>query len=164
MGKWLERAALLEAQYSGDVRDVGDEMGAIGPIVSIVPASPPVPASDASLLKTWRSGLASLDPDGPLGGIGRERWGRLVRDAVVTFNGWAPQAAALGWGTLDLFGVDPKLRPEHQVLYGLAWRLECWRLVALSEGIACLEGRFGKSPGRYFRGDVSRLLPLWELP
>ena len=102
-----------------------------------------------------------MSPFAPLGDIPASRWERLVGDAMGLFNGWAPQALALGWTERDLFGVDPKLRPDHQVLHGLAWRLDCWRVQSLSENMACLVGKFGGSPGRYYRGDCSRIVPLW---
>ncbi|MFD1610826.1 hypothetical protein ACFSCW_03310 [Sphingomonas tabacisoli] len=119
--------------------------------------------AEARVLRQWRAGLASLSPYDPRAGIAPDRWNALVNDAAALFNAWALQALRLGWTERDLFGVHPSLRPHHQVLNGLAWRCDGFRVIALTEHSASLEGKASRTPSRYFQGDASALVPLWAL-
>jgi hypothetical protein len=119
---------------------------------------------NGALLSQWRSNLMALRLDRPRGGILPARWRALLLDAADLFNGWGPQAAALGWTGAELFGVDPSLRLDHQALHSLAWRCDGFRVAALTDYSASLEGKAALTPGKYYRGDASRLIPIWRLP
>jgi hypothetical protein len=73
-----------------------------------------------------------------------KRWLAFIDD-VGRFldDGWAAEAATLGWGPLDLFGADrerPFARIDHA---GLMWLVNGNRLVDLDRHLAVIETRTG---------------------
>ncbi len=58
----------------------------------------------------WRLGVARLDPEAPPCPCFRTgEWAALHRSIRRFMDEHAAQAARCGWGTLDLFGVDPEV-------------------------------------------------------
>jgi hypothetical protein len=114
--------------------------------------------------RSWADGFARLDLAHPPGDVSRRRW-RIFIDDTAAFldSGWAPRAAALGWGPLDLFGCDrdkPFARIDRQ---GLLWLPNGRRLVALTADSATIETASG---GRLTYRRVPRnegQVPAWEL-
>jgi len=56
-------------------------------------------------LREWRDAFSAIDRDRPPKGYQEDLWHYLHRDAVAFLDTWGETAAALGWSTLDLFGV-----------------------------------------------------------
>lgn len=156
MGKWLELAARLEAESTGDNRDDRDVSPAFRPIVPNVPNVPAsLPPSIVAGLKKLRS-MAAPKLRRP------EVWPGVVSDAVrLARDGWAAKALALGWLPLDLFGavVDPDGDPFAD---GLAVKLGGRPIIAMCASFATVDDGSG---GRVFlhcaTGEDVRL--LWEL-
>lgn len=122
------------------------------------------PAKAEPSLATLASlaGVRSLDPKRPPRGARPEAWALSVRDAKrLLEDGWAEQAASLGWTPLDLFGgcLDPGGDSQCD---GLAVWLQGRRVVALSDKLAIARSRNGSRS--YFslpRAPGARL--LWAL-
>ncbi len=112
----------------------------------------------------WAEGFVRLDPDRPSGDVPPGRWQRFVDD-IGRFldNGFAEQAAALGWGPFDLFGCD-RDRPFACIDgAGLLWQLNGDRLVALTVDVAVIETRAGaRQTYRRKPSEPGRVL-AWEL-
>ena len=76
------------------------------PLPAIVPADP----------KLWRQGFLDLRPSAvPCPGFTTQSWGGTHEKCIDFLDRWAEEAAALGWTTLDLFGVHPEagvIRPD----------------------------------------------------
>jgi hypothetical protein len=120
---------------------------------------------DAGAPRAWAEGFARLDPNSPPADIPPRRWLRFIDDCGRFLDGgWARQAAAFGWGPLELFGCDrerPFARLDHA---GLLWLLNGRKLAAFTAETATIETLTGAHQ-TYRRssivyGDVA--LP-WEL-
>lgn len=118
----------------------------------------------AGVPRAWAEGYARFDPDRPPGDVPPQRWLRFVDDVGHFLDGgFAEQAAALGWGPLDLFGADD-VRPFARVdRAGLLWLLHGDRLVALTVDAAIIETPTGarqtyrrkpNEPGRVLAWDL----------
>jgi hypothetical protein len=95
---------------------------------------------DSKIPREWAAGFARLDPDRPPVGVPPRGWQRFVDDCGRFVDaGWAEQAAALGWGSLDLFGCDRE-RPFTRIdQCGLLWLLNGARVIMLAEDAAAIE-------------------------
>ena len=116
---------------------------------------------DGGAPREWAEGFARLDPDRPPGDVPPRRWLQFVDD-IGRFldNGFAEQAAALGWGPFDLFGCD-RDRPFAWIDgAGLLWQLNGDRLVALTVDAAVIETRAGAR--QTYPSEPDRVL-AWEL-
>jgi hypothetical protein len=94
--------------------------------------------------REWAEGFARLDPASPPADVPPRRWLRFINDCGKFLDArWAAEAAALGWGPLDLFGCDrnrPFARVDQQ---GLLWLLNGRRLVALTAETGIIETATG---------------------
>ena len=120
---------------------------------------------DSGAPRAWAEALARLDPEKPPADVPPRRWLRFIDDCGRFLDGgWARQAAAFGWGPLELFGCDrerPFARLDHA---GLLWLLNGRKLAAFTAETATIETLTGAHQ-TYRRssivyGDVA--LP-WEL-
>jgi len=114
--------------------------------------------------RDWAEGSARLDPDHPPADVPHRCWQQFVDDARrILDGGFAERAAALGWGSHDLFGCD-RDRPFARIdQAGLCWLIAGNRLVDLSESAATIETWSGVRQ-RYRRkpSEPGRVL-AWEL-
>jgi hypothetical protein len=97
---------------------------------------------DGEVPRDWAEGFARLDPDRPPADVPLARWRCFIGDIGHFLDGgFATTAAALGWGSYDLFGAD-RDRPFARIdQAGLLWLLNGDRLIALSENTATIETR-----------------------
>jgi hypothetical protein len=118
---------------------------------------------DGKIPRAWAEGFARLDPDRPPGDVPLRRWQRLVDDVGLFLDRWAAYAAALGWGSHDLFGCD-RDRPFARIdQCGLLWLLNGDRLIMLTENAATIEMRTGaRLTYRRKPAEPGRVL-AWEL-
>jgi len=117
----------------------------------------------ADLQEEWERGIASLEPDKPLGCYDADRWRRIVRDCDNLIADFGKSAAALGWSTIDLFGFPA----DALNLGGLVWRLDGGRLIAMDENCATYRWPYSDRTSRFARGYLeqmaARFVPVWEL-
>ena len=119
---------------------------------------------DGGAPRNWAEALARLDPDKPPRHVPPQRWLRFIDDCGRFIDcGWADQAAALGWGPLDLFGCDRK-RPYYVSPRGLLWEVNGGTIVALCRDLAVIEIKGGDRRA-YKREpvEVGRVVLAWEL-
>ena len=168
MGRWLDLANSLETgKVAGDNRDDRDNSMSKGANVPNVPIVPP--PSPRDLLIEWERGVASLDPDKPLGGYALDHWRRIVRDCDNLIADFGRSAAGLGWSTIDLFGFDPQgVGTMHLPLGGLIRRLDGGRIIAMDENCATYRWPYSDRTSRFARGYLEtclaqRCVPVWEL-
>jgi hypothetical protein len=115
--------------------------------------------------RAWAEGFARLDPDRPPSDVPLKRWQSFVDDVGQFLDGsFCATAAALGWGSFDLFGADrdrPFSRLDRQ---GLCWLINGGRLIGLSSDAAVIETRSGvrqtycrkrSEPGRVLAWDLT---------
>lgn len=118
---------------------------------------------DGGMPREWSQGFARLHPDRPPADVPFTRWRTFVDDVGRFLDGgFAAQAAALGWGPLDLFGCDGA-RPFARVdQAGLLWLVHGNRLVALTETTAVIETATGaRQIYRRKPGEPGRVL-AWQ--
>jgi hypothetical protein len=91
-----------------------------------------------------------------------KRWLQLRHDAQRFVDQWGPQAAALGWSTLDIFGCHPTHRGSLDYM-GLVWMVAGAEVVAIGARVANLRNSAGTLQRVWKCAvDVSRIL-LWDL-
>jgi hypothetical protein len=99
---------------------------------------------DYGVPRSWAEGFARLHRDRPPGDAPTRRWQTFIDDVGQFLDGgWAKKAAAIGWGSLDLFGADRE-RPFARIdCAGLLWLLNGDTLVELDRHRAVIERRTG---------------------
>jgi hypothetical protein len=120
---------------------------------------------EAGAPRAWAEAFARLDPSVPPAGVPPRCWLQFIHDCGRFLDsGWAGQAAALGWGPLDLFGCDRE-RPFAGVDHsGLLWLLNGRKLVALTANAAVIETLTGgHQTYRRSAAEVGRVVLAWEL-
>lgn len=95
-------------------------------------------------------------------------WERFTRALPGFMGTWAPQAAALGWGTLDLFGCNPQAPYARLDTQGLVLGLHDVEVVAMSERSATVGLRDSQNGRRMtcYRRPVAVLtgaVPVWRI-
>ena len=95
-------------------------------------------------------------------------WERLNAALPAFMAAWAPQAAALGWDTLDLFGCHPQAPNARLDQQGLVLELHHVQVVAMSERSAAVVLNQQRNGRRmtYHRRDPAVLdgaVPIWGL-
>jgi hypothetical protein len=94
--------------------------------------------------RAWAEGVALLDPAKSPADVPPAPWRQFVDDARgFIANSMCDTAAALGWGSLDLFGADT-MRPFARIdQAGLIWLLGGNRIVAMTAMTAVIETAAG---------------------
>ena len=118
----------------------------------------PAPAADpTALLAEWKQGLARLTTRDPCPGFRTGQWLSVHAAALDFLANTAETAAALGWTTLELFGVHP--------VVGVS-RVDCCGALMVSSGSpiaevtpALIRYRNGLAVRRTPPGGPS--LPVW---
>ncbi|MBM3535854.1 MAG: hypothetical protein FJX60_22820 [Alphaproteobacteria bacterium] len=125
------KADLIEVLAGGrPLADDFDERAALAEIGAGVP-------------REWAEGFARLQVIRPPSGIAIWRWQQVVDDAGRFLDGWATQAAALGWRMLDVFGVHPEKPVERFDAAGLIWCIRGGEVIAIAETTAKLRAPSG---------------------
>lgn len=100
---------------------------------------------DAGVPREWAEGFARLQVTKPPASVSAQRWRQVIDDAGCFIDRWGAQAAALGWRTVDVFGVHAD-KPEGRFdAAGLVWCLRGARVVAITEESARLTTTTGAS-------------------
>lgn len=118
----------------------------------------------AGVPRTWAEGFARLHPDHPPADVPPQRWQQFVDDCGQFLDGgFAATAAALGWGTYDLFGCD-RDRPFARIdQCGLLWLLNGAWLIALTAETATIEARAGVRQSYRRRPAAPGRVLVWKL-
>ena len=121
-----------------------------------------VPASSSSI-DQWRQGLAKLNPTAPIRGFAPGRWIRLIDGGTTFLDAWGRTAAALGWSTLDVFGVHPEAPAARYDVMGLVPLLGDRELTAVEATHATMRMPTG-SKLTYLRRRRPGAVPIWCVP
>jgi hypothetical protein len=114
--------------------------------------------------REWAEGFARLDPDQPPANVPLKRWQRFIDDVGRFLDSpFCAVAAALGWGSHDLFGAD-RDRPFARIdRAGLLWLLNGDKVLMLAQDAVTIETRTGaRQTYRCKPPDPGRVL-AWEL-
>lgn len=121
---------------------------------------------DGEIPREWAEGLAKLDTMLRPQNISETRWRQAVGAAGHFCDRWAAKASALGWTTVDIFGVD-RIKPEGALhMAGLIWLLQGKEVVAISDDAVVVETVNGARQSfrpRLGTSDAARRVLLWEL-
>lgn len=93
----------------------------------------------ASVPREWAEGFARLQVASPPAGIAIRRWQQVIDDGGRFLDRWATQASALGWRTLDVFGIHGEKPVERFDAAGLVWCLRGGEIVAITSSTARLK-------------------------
>ena len=114
--------------------------------------------------KEWEEALACLQPDRPPGDMPPKRWEQFIADARRLIDeGFAAQAAALGWTALDLFGCN-NTKPFARIdQMGLVWLITGGRVASISASAAIIEAPTGSR--QTYRRSLPGVgqVPVWGL-
>lgn len=108
----------------------------------------------------WADGVAILRRS-PALKFYHGKWRRMVRDARSFLSLWGEDAAALGWSTLDIFGVNPDPAHGRYDRLGLVILLDGRAVEALSADSATIgDGRGHTTFYRRLRAQGA--VPVWR--
>ncbi len=110
----------------------------------------------------WTQGHARLLSMKPPATWPEDRWPTLLEDSRRFLGIWAPQAAALGWTTSDLFGCDPYAPWARVDAQGLILMINGDTVEAITRDSATIRTETG-SIQRYYRNHGSQCPPIWTL-
>jgi hypothetical protein len=116
-----------------------------------------------ALLDEWRGGLERLRGHPPPSGFREPAWRQFKLDAIALLRTHGPRLAALGWTTLQLFGLHdthPSVRVSHS---GLARFLHGGTIVDVTRRHARIRRRSGSVLTFYAVDDQSGAVPAWAL-
>jgi TubC N-terminal docking domain len=118
-------------------------------------------------LASWVAGVARLATMAPPRTYPAHAWQQLITDAERFLNGWAAQAAALGWPTWELFGCHRRAPWGRIQGMGLVLLLRGDEIAALTATEAALRTWTGARQ-TYRRKPADPLHPaerclIWEL-
>ena len=116
----------------------------------------------AGVPRDWAGGFARLDRAVPPKGFSPARCQRVIDDGGRFIDRWASQAAALGWDTVAVFGVDPAAPGWRLDNAGLVVLIDGADVTAITDRTAMLRLRTG-SVQVYHRQDSTGAVPLWVL-
>lgn len=112
----------------------------------------------------WLEGVRKLKNRRIPAGFTREQWQHVIFETDVIVAGLAAQAAALGWSTADVFGVQAHEYPlaVHGGLLVEAARVNA-DVIALTAECAVLRRRDGTGTRYIYRNDLpDDLVLIWE--
>ena len=94
-------------------------------------------------------------------------WLRLEAALPGFLVAWAPEAAELGWSTIDLFGCHPRAPYGRLDVQGLALALSDVAVLAIGEDSATVALTAGNAHSMTWRRRPPEILaaavPLWEI-
>jgi hypothetical protein len=98
---------------------------------------------DRKVPLAWTKGMARLlNKPAPLTVTAR-RWRVFIEDCDKFLGRWGTQAACLGWGAIDLFGMSTACPLGRVDLAGLVWLLDGRDIVALTAETATIRTASG---------------------
>ena len=123
---------------------------------------------DRHIPDEWRSGARRLAATPAPLDWPASAWGRLQSALPAFMAAWAPQVAAVGWGTLDVFGCHPQAPYARLDTQGLVLGLHHFEVIAISErsaAVAMRDARNGRLMSHYRRPDsvLRGAVPIWGL-
>ena len=126
-------------------------------------AANPTPSSYLKAVPAeWLEGYAILREMAPPETWPPSQWPKTVCTAGWFLECWGATAAALGWATLELFGVHPRVPYRRLDYMGLALSDRAERIAVMTEAEARLRHR--ASDLGHFRKPVSGdAIPIWAL-
>ncbi|MPT49240.1 MAG: hypothetical protein E2598_12620 [Sphingobium sp.] len=166
MGHWLELANRLEmGKDAGDNRDDRDKR--VSEEANVPNVSNVLPPLAHNLLSEWTKGIASLNPDIPCGSYPPARWRQFIGDCHKVLDGFAMDAASIGWTAIDLFGVAREGACYQHPSGGLAWRLHGGNVIKIDADRALYRLPLPGGNSSCAKGFLNRLcnpfVPVWEL-
>lgn len=116
--------------------------------------------TDGNHPRDWAEGYEKLISGQRPHTITALRWQQFIQDATTFMCCWSGKAHALGWTTLEVFGVHP-LAPVHRPdAAGLVWLLDGNEIAALTADKAIIKTMTGNTK-TMVRG-VTGSVAIWE--
>jgi TubC N-terminal docking domain len=137
----------------------------LGEPAAAPPGAAAAPPNEAVAI--WADGVARLAATAPPRNYPEQAWQQLIVDAKRFLDGWAAQAAALGWPDWELFGCHRRAPWGRIQGMGLVLLLRGDEIAALTATEAAIRTRTGAHQ-TYRRKPSDPLHPaerclLWEL-
>ena len=136
----VEPASKLNPELRESIRshkaDLIEALAGARPLADDFPERAALAEIGAGVPREWAEGFARLQVIRPPAGIAVWRWQQVIGDAGRFLDRWAVQAAALGWKTLDVFGVHGAKPVERFDAAGLVWLLRGAEVIAIAEKTA----------------------------
>jgi hypothetical protein len=115
----------------------------------------------AIAVQAWVEAFAILDPAVPLRGHSARVWQQLIADGHRFLDVWGAEAARLGWGTLDLFGVHPGAPAARYDVMGLIPMVRGGEVIAIEPTRATTRMPSGGLL-TYLRRPQPGAVPIWN--
>ena len=118
---------------------------------------------EGSVPREWAYGYARMQTMPPPLDMPALRWQQMINDTGLFLDRWAMEVLAVGWTSLDLFGVHPKA-PYRAIFYaGLVSLLNGRPVIAITADTAIID--CGKGVHHTYQRCQPKpgQIPLWEL-
>ena len=169
MGKWLAAFEALSADHACDKIDKTDKTSPPDTFVNSVPIVTSISGqkrapSSSSAPSEWIHGLSQLRLMPTPDSIPMVVWRQVVFDAERLLSNWGGQAAALGWSTMDFFGVHRTRPLARYDAMGLVMVLNGSNVAALTQADAKIKTRRGAIQTYYRRAfNGPDQVAIWDL-
>jgi hypothetical protein len=129
----------------------------LGPVLLESTQDPmPIPAE-------WSVGVWTLMGMATPTNINPAYWSQVVADASSFIATWGAIAHAMGWTTLQLFGVDAHKPDARTDTMGLCWLLQGRTVVAVTADKIAVRNRQGVIKNFYRQPQAAGAIPVWDL-
>jgi hypothetical protein len=119
---------------------------------------------EAGVPREWAEGFARLQMSRPPAGLSFARWRQVIDDGGHFIDRWAAHSTALGWRTLDVFGVHAERPAERFDVFGLVWAIRGSAVVDIAAMTATLETPTGARQVFYRRSvQHAESVAIWKL-
>lgn len=118
-------------------------------------------ASVASVAN-WKIGVDLMANARAPDGMQVRAWRELVMDARILLQNWGPDLVALGWTTLEVFGVNPNWRHRRLDVPGLAYLLRGRPVEALDRDTALIRANRVDTMTFQRRLIAAGGVPVWD--
>jgi len=115
------------------------------------------------MLGEWLDRFSSIDAHEPPRGFPAKDWHALHRDGTEFLRTWGRKAVALGWSTLDVFGVHRIAPSANYAAMGLVLLLRGAHVVALTADSAMIQNSTGSRLTFRRQAPHDAAVPVWEL-
>lgn len=118
--------------------------------------------ADVASVASWAAGVERMARGYRPAELGEAEWRQLVVDAKQTLQNWGADFIALGWTTLEVFGVNRDPRARRLDIPGLVYLLNGSPIEAIDQDTALIRANPRDTMTFHRRLVVTGGVPVWD--